>query len=75
MSYLTLMMLQNIMSSRLSVCGHKQHHIPPGIVSYDNTMQSNAKKMSVLGQTIKVNEFLASSTNFSMFYSGRRCLI
>ena len=53
-SFFILHILQDIVSSRLSVCGHTQNHISPGVVSYDNILQSNTKEIRILGQTIKV---------------------
>ena len=54
LSFFILQILQDIMSSSISVCGHTQNHISPGVVSYDNILQSNTKDIRILGQTIKV---------------------
>ena len=55
--------IENIVSSRLSICGHTQHHIPPGTVAYDNTLQSNTKEIRVLGQTMEVSKLPLSYHN------------
>ena len=62
--------LQDIVSSRLSVCSHTQHHISPGVVSYDNTLQSNTKDIRILGETIKVRRLDCFYPNFVFSVGG-----
>eukprot|EP00092_Neocalanus_flemingeri_P070161 GFUD01086081.1.p1 GENE.GFUD01086081.1~~GFUD01086081.1.p1 ORF type:complete len:403 (-),score=128.86 GFUD01086081.1:21-1229(-) len=63
--------IENIVSSRLSICGHNRHHITPGVVAYDNILQSNTKEIRVLGQTMEWEEvFDLNSGEFTVPEGG-----